>query len=78
MHSRLSAGEGKVPIFFSIAYGATDTDKDDPDPPDRPLLDKVASESGGRAFSARPDNIDKVLDDISSFFGAKPRNPSNK
>jgi Ca-activated chloride channel family protein len=78
MHVRLSAGEGKVPIFFSIAYGATDTDKDDPDPPDRPLLEKIAAESGGRAFSARPDNIDKVLDDISSFFGAKPRGPSNK
>lgn len=78
MHARLSSGEGKVPIFFSIAYGATDSDKDDPDPPDRPLLERIASESGGRAFSARPDNIDKVLDDISSFFGAKPRNPSDK
>jgi Ca-activated chloride channel family protein len=78
MHTRLSAGEGKVPIFFSIAYGATDNDKDDPDPPDRPLLEKIASESGGRAFSALPRNIDKVLDDISGFFGAKPRSPNGK
>jgi len=78
MHERLSAGEGKVPIFFTIAYGATDNDKDDPDPPDRPLLNKIASESGGRAFSALPDNIDKVLDDISGFFGAKPRETKKK
>jgi hypothetical protein len=78
MHTRLSAGESKVPIFFSIAYGASDNDKDDPDPPDRPLLEKISAESGGRAFSALPDNIDKVLDEISSFFGAKPRSLNNK
>jgi Ca-activated chloride channel family protein len=73
MEERLKAGEGSVPIFYTIAYGATDDDKDDPDPPDRKLLEQIASQSGGRAYAARPDNIDKALDDISGFFGARPR-----
>ena len=78
MHRKLRAGEGKVPIFFTIAYGATDDDKDDPDPPDRPLLEKIAADTGGRAYSALPGNIDKVLDEISSFFGARPRTAREK
>jgi Ca-activated chloride channel family protein len=74
MHQRLKGGgEGTVPIFYTIAYGASDDDKDDPDPPDRKLLAAIAADTGGRAYAARPDNIDKALDDISGFFGARPR-----
>jgi Ca-activated chloride channel family protein len=73
MLERLHAGEGNVPIFYTIAYGATADDKDDPDPPDRKLLEQIAAETGGRAYAALPANIDKALDDISGFFGARPR-----
>jgi Ca-activated chloride channel family protein len=73
MLERLKAGEGNVPIFYTIAYGATVDDKDDPDPPDRKLLEQIAAETGGRAYAALPANIDKALDDISGFFGAPPR-----
>jgi Ca-activated chloride channel family protein len=78
MLERLKAGEGNVPIFYTVAYGATVDDKDDPDPPDRVLLEKIATQTGGRAYLARPENIDKALDDISAFFGARPRSTPTK
>jgi Ca-activated chloride channel family protein len=73
MLERLKAGEGKVPMFYTIAYGATVDAKDDPDPPDAALLENIATQTGGRAYKALPTNVDKALDDISGFFGARPR-----
>jgi Ca-activated chloride channel family protein len=72
MHRRLVVG-GDGPAFYTIAYGRPGPEKEDPDPPDRPLLAKIAADTGGRAYDARPDSIDRVLDDVSSFFGARPR-----
>ncbi len=76
MEGRLKDTSRKVPLFFSIGYGRSDNladDKDDPDPPDRELLEKISKMTGGKAFAASPKSIDKVLEEINGFFGSRPR-----
>jgi Ca-activated chloride channel family protein len=76
MEARLKDPVKKIPLFFTIAYARSDKredDKDDPDPPDRDLLDQIAKNAGGKAFAATPANIDKVLEEINGFFGSRPR-----
>jgi Ca-activated chloride channel family protein len=78
MEARLKDPTKKIPLFFTIAYAKSDKredDKDDPDPPDRDLLDQIAKDAGGKSFAATPANIDKVLEEINGFFGSRPRAP---
>lgn len=72
MLAKLNGGD-EVPAFYTVGYGRPGGDKDDPDPPDRALLKKIATQTGGRDYAASPDTINKVLNDISGFFGGKPQ-----
>ncbi len=78
LEARLRDPIKKIPLFFTIAYAKSDRredDKDDPDPPDRDLLEQIARDAGGKSFAATPANIDKVLEEINGFFGSRPRAP---
>jgi Ca-activated chloride channel family protein len=75
MEERLKNTARSNPLFFSIAYARSDKpdDRDDPDPPDRALLEKIVKFTGGKCYAATPESIDKVLEEINGFFGSRPR-----
>jgi Ca-activated chloride channel family protein len=73
LEDRLKEGRDR-PLIFSIAYARSDklVDPEDPDPPDRELLEKISKLTGGKCYAANPTSIDKVLEDINGFFGSRP------
>ncbi len=55
-----SAGEGGNAIkIFSIAFG---------DNADKTILQKIADPTGGKEYDSSPENIQKIYDDIATFF----------
>jgi len=55
-----SAGEGGNAIkIFTIAFG---------DGADKEVLKKIAEPTGGKEYDSSPENIQKIYDDIATFF----------